>query len=59
MEKVFIGLSKRKAIKKAMGFWYENFQDQISLTEFFTFCSWKKVSDDFYIIYRGPKPKEK
>jgi len=57
--KTFTALEKKKAIKKMLDYWYKYFKDDCALIKFFSKCTWKKQDDEYFIIYRGPEPKDK
>lgn len=52
----FVGLSKNRAVRKAMDFWYKNFRNFKVLKDFFSYCSLVKRGVEFIVVYRGPKP---
>lgn len=57
--KTFIGRDKSRAIRKALDFWYRFYKDDVPMIKFFSRCTWKKKENNFFVIYRGPAPKDK
>ena len=47
----FIGISKNRALKKAISFWYKKFYNQMTLKEFTKCCTIKKVGFEYIITY--------
>ncbi len=56
--KVFNARNKRRAVRKAIDFWYKELRDDHRLLDFLNMCKWKKIEEAvFMVTYRGPEPK--
>jgi hypothetical protein len=55
----FVGLTKSKAMRRALDFWYRKMFSVFTLEEFIKKCTWKKKGIDYVVIYRGVMPPEK
>jgi hypothetical protein len=53
----FISLTKRKAVKKALDYWYKNLYGKMSSQDFVNNCTWKKENNEYTVIYREKKLK--
>lgn len=53
MVKEFVALDKRKALRKALDYWYRNYAGKRSLAEFLSCCTWKRDGIEYVVIYYG------
>jgi len=59
IEVEFVALSRQKAVRKALDYWFKKFYGHCTLIDFVRKCTWKKSGRDYVVIYRGPKPPKK
>lgn len=52
---VFVSLTKMKAIRKALDYWYKNFYGKYHSSNFIKNCTWVKINLDYIVIYKGPE----
>ena len=53
MVKEFVALDKRKALRKALDYWYRNYVGQHSLAAFLACCAWKRDGVEYIVTFYG------
>lgn len=51
----FVDLSKNKAFRRAIDFWYKNLKDEKTLKDFLLLCSLEKIGIEYIVSYWGNK----
>ena len=55
--KQWIDPELHRAVRKALGFWYDELSRDFKLLDFIHKCRWKMRTGNYIVIYRGPEPK--
>jgi hypothetical protein len=55
--KRFVASNKRRAVRKAIDFWYKEHKDDITLLDFLAMCGWKKTDLGVVVTFRSKEIK--
>jgi hypothetical protein len=56
--KQWVDSELRRAVRKALDFWYNKLSRDINLMDFIHMCRWRMRAENYVVIYRGPEPKD-